>query len=421
MSEYLDAEAVIELPPKLAELFSYPRGALRYRNARGGRGSGKSRSFALMAAVFGYAERLRILCTRDIQDSIKESFHAELKAAIESVPWLEDHYDVGVDYIRGKNGTEFMFKGLRHSMGSIKSTSGIDICIVEEAEDVPERAWKDLTPTIRKAGSEIWVIWNPKNQGSPVDKRFVQTSPHRAITVELNYWDNPFFTPELEEERLNDLERYSPEEYHHVWEGGYLINNEACVFAKKWDVREFEPGPDWDGPYHGLDFGFAEDPTAATKSWIFNGCLYIEYDAAKRKLELDDTAEYLKARIPGIEKYVLRADNARPESISFVRRHGLPRAVPVEKGAKSVEDGIAYMRGFKRIYIHPRCKDTIEEFRYYSYKIDRLTGDILPVIVDKWNHCIDSIRYALEPLIKNQNGGLYSAIMAKNKVRSRGR
>lgn len=114
-------EAMIRLPPKLVPIFSKPRGAVQYRCAYGGRGSGKSFNFAKMAAVWGYAEPLRVLCTREFQASIKESFHAELKAAIASEPWLEAHYDVSIDYLRGSNGTEFIFRGLRHGVSSIKS------------------------------------------------------------------------------------------------------------------------------------------------------------------------------------------------------------------------------------------------------------------------------------------------------------
>lgn len=145
----------VKLPPKLVPVFAPPRGELRYRGAYGGRGSAKSFSFAKMAAIYGYMEPLRILCTRDIQDSIKESFHAELKNAIASEPWLAAAYDVGVDYLRGHNGTEFIFKGLRHNISSIKSTAQIDLCIVEEAEDVPQYSWDDLEPTIRTPKSEI--------------------------------------------------------------------------------------------------------------------------------------------------------------------------------------------------------------------------------------------------------------------------
>src|SRR5574343_1524165 len=153
-----------------------------------------------MAAIYGYAECLRILCTREIQDSIKDSFHAELKNAIASEPWLAAAYDVGVDYLRGKNGTEFLFKGLRHNIGSIKSTAQIDLCIVEEAEDVPEASWQALEPTIRAPKSELWIIWNPRADGSPVDQRFVKNVPPRSAIVEMNYCDNPWFPEVLDEQ-----------------------------------------------------------------------------------------------------------------------------------------------------------------------------------------------------------------------------
>ena len=150
--------ARIKLPPKLKPVFAPARGSVQYRATYGGRGSAKSFTAALMAAVWGYAEPLRILCTREFQVSIKESFHAELKAAVASVPWLADHYDVGVDYLRGKNGTEFIFRGLRHNVGSIKSLAKIDLTICEEAEDIPEESWLALEATVfRQAKSELWA------------------------------------------------------------------------------------------------------------------------------------------------------------------------------------------------------------------------------------------------------------------------
>ena len=172
------ATATVELPEPLAELFAEPRGAWRYRCAHGGRGSGKSYGFALMAAIWGFAEPLRVLCTRDLQVSIKESFHAELKAAIQAHPWLAAHYDVGVDYLRGRNGTEFLFRGLRNNVSAVKSTAKIDLTIVEEAEDVPEASWVALEPTVfRQPRAELWAIWNPRLDGSPVDQRFRKSPP----------------------------------------------------------------------------------------------------------------------------------------------------------------------------------------------------------------------------------------------------
>lgn len=394
----------IRIPPKLLPVFKPARGDLRYRGAKGGRGSAKSFTFAKMAALWGACEKLRVLCARELQDSIKDSFHAELKNAIASEPWLASRYDVGVDYLRGANGTEFLFKGLRHNIGSIKSLAQIDLCIVEEAEDVPEASWLALEPTIRAERSEIWAIWNPRTEGSPVDKRFVKESPPRSKIVELNYQDNPWFPTVLEEQRQHQLRTLDPETYAHIWDGAYLKMGAALVFKNCWRVDDFTPGADWDGPYHGLDFGFANDSLAGIKAWIHGGRLFIEYESGGIGVELDDTSSLLKKEIPGIEGYAIRADNARPESISYLKRYGLPRITACEKGKGSVEDGVAHIKSYAEVVIHPRCVKTKAEFMAYSYKVDRLTGDVLPILVDANNHWIDALRYALEPVMKKRRG-----------------
>lgn len=357
-----------------------------------------------MASVYGYAEPLRILCTRELQNSIKESFHAELKNAIASIPWLAEHYDVGVDYIKGKNGTEFIFRGLRHNLSSIKSLSNIDLCIVEEAEDVPEAAWEVLEPTIRKNKAEIWVVWNPCRKGSPTDKRFRINPPSRSVIAEINWRDNPKFPDRLKTQRERAQKIMEPAKYEWIWEGKYYEKSDAQIF-RNFRVMEFVPGEYWDGPYIGLDFGFAVDPTAVVKCWVNDSRLWVEHEAGKVGLELDDTPEFLINNIPDISKHTIRADSARPESISYLRRKGLPGCMPVDKGKGSVEDGIEFIKSFDEIILHPRCTKIKEEFENYSYKVDRLSGDILPEIVDAWNHYCDSLRYALEPAMQAHMAG----------------
>lgn len=396
-------EATIRLPPKLHRVFTPARGSVQYRCLHGGRGSGKSFSAAKMAAVWGYAEPLRVLCTREFQASIKESFHAELKAAIYSEPWLSAHYDVGVDYLKGSNGTEFIFRGLRHTSNTIRSLAKIDLTIVEEAEDVPEASWLALEATVfRQPKSELWALWNPRSTDSPVDKRFRQRPPDNALIQELNWQDNPWFPEGLETLRKREQERLDPNTYAHVWEGAYLTNSDAQVLGGKWRVADFEPGPDWDGPYQGGDFGFAQDPTMAVRVWIGGDTLYVEREAGKAQLELDDTAAFICRRIPDFEKYVTRWDSARPESISHLKRHGLPRSEAVEKWKGSVEDGIAFLRSFREIVIHSRCTEAIKEARLYSYKRDRHTGDVLPDLIDANNHVWDAVRYALGPMVRTR-------------------
>jgi phage terminase large subunit len=191
-----------------------------------------------------------------------------------------------------------------------------------------------------------------------------------------------------------------PASYAWIWEGAYLTNSDAQVLAGKVSVQEFEPLPDWNGPYFGFDWGFAQDPTTGVKCWVSDGVLYIEHEAYQVGLELDDTAALMMAKLPDAAAHKGYGDSARPETISYLKRHGLPRLESVAKWAGSVEDGVQFLRSFKQIVVHPRCRETIKESRLYSYKVDRLTGDILPTIVDANNHIMDAVRYALSPMIK---------------------
>lgn len=395
-------QAAINLPDKVLDVFEPKRGAAQYRALYGGRGSSKSQSAAMLAALWGYVEPMRILCTRELQVSIKDSFHRELKDAIDRTPWLAAHYDVGVDYLRGKNGTEFIFRGLRHNTSSVKSLAGIDLTIVEEAEDVPEESWLALEATVfRKDKSELWAIWNPRTENSAVDKRFRKTPPDNALICEMNHQDNPFFPSGLEMLRKREQTRLDPATYAHIWEGAYLENSDAQVFGGKFGTKDFEPKTTWDGPYYGLDFGFAQDPTVSVECYIYEDCLYIRREAGRVGLELDDTSAFILGRMPELALHSVRADCARPESISYLRRHGIPTIKGVKKWGGSVEDGVAFIKSFEHVIIHSDCPETAREFRLYSYKQDRLSGDIMPKIVDANNHYIDALRYALEPMISN--------------------
>jgi phage terminase large subunit len=395
--------AQIKMPAKLAKLFAKERGSVRYRCMYGGRGSGKSFNAAKAAAVFGYREHLRILCTRELQVSIKESFFSEVKNAIESEPFLKNHYTVGTNFIRGKNGTEFIFAGLRHNIASIKSMAQIDLCIVEEAETIPESSYRSLIPTIRAPKSEIWVLWNPCTENSPTDKRFRKKIDEDMLVCELNYTDNPYFPETLEAERQRDQRNLDDYVYRHIWEGAYLEISDAQVLRDKYEIKIFTTNDTWNGPYFGCDWGFSVDPTAIVKAWIKDNCLYIEAELHKVGVEIDHLPKFFE-QLAGIKKYVIYADSARPETISYMRRQGF-NIKPAPKGKDSVIDGIAHLRSYQKIIIHPNCKHFINEARTYSYKTDKLSGDVLPEIIDANNHLIDALRYALSPIIKNGSSG----------------
>lgn len=409
--------ARIELPPKLIPVFSGPA---RYRGAHGGRGSAKTRSFALMTAVRAYMFAEAgvsgvVLCGREFMNSLADSSMEEVKQAIRSVPWLDAYFEIGEQYIRTRNRrVSYAFCGLRTNLDSIKSKARILLAWVDEAESVSEVAWQKLTPTVREGDSEIWVTWNPEKDGSPTDTRFRKNPPPNCKIVELNYADNPWFPEVLEQERLSDRERLDDQTYAWIWEGAYRENSEAQILAGKYRVAEFAPAAGWNGPYFGIDWGFSQDPTAGVKLWINDRRLYVEHEAGRVGLENDDIAKYMIARLPGIEMHTVRADSARPETISHVKSNGngaracLPRIVGVEKWQGSVEDGIAHLRSYSEIIIHTRCKEFLREARLYSYKVDRLTGDVLADIVDKHNHYIDAARYGLGPLIRRSGAGIFT-------------
>jgi phage terminase large subunit len=243
------------------------------------------------------------------------------------------------------------------------------------------------------------VTWNPESEDSPVRKRLLEEKPTNLKITKLNYQDNPWFPDVLEQERLDCL-RIQPELYSHVWEGELLTRHAAQVLADKWYVEPFSPSESWNGPYHGADWGFSNDPTTAVRCWINDNVLYIEHESYQKKLSLDKTRDRWCRDIPGIEDYVIYADNARPESIHHVKGLGLPRLQAVRKWPGSVEDGVAYLRSFSKIVIHPRCTNTIKEAQLWKYKEDSKTGDILPKLAPGNDHTWDAIRYALEPIIR---------------------
>jgi phage terminase large subunit len=155
----------------------------------------------------------------------------------------------------GRNGSEFIFAGIRKDIEKVKSTEGIDICWVEEAEKVSKRSWEVLIPTIRKDGSEIWVTFNPDEETDPTYQRFVVNPPPDAEVVEINWRDNPWF-PEVLRKEKDYLFKVDPEAAEHVWEGKCNTRSDAQIFAGKYIIEEFTP-ENWHGPYYGLDFGFA--------------------------------------------------------------------------------------------------------------------------------------------------------------------
>jgi len=377
----------------------------RYKVAFGGRDSTKSWGFASNLIAMGHEKPTRILCAREIQKTINQSVLKLLGDTIKRME-LSDFYDVQKNAIYHENGTEFLFAGLKHNVDNITSTEGIDIVWVEEARNVSEDSWSVLIPTIRKSGSEIWITFNPKLATDPTFVRFVAPyiehiqrqgfyQDKRIHVQKINYDDNPWLSDETRNEIEFDRNR-DHDRYLHVWEGECVVHNEARIF-NNWEVDEtIEPEPGTEFLF-GADWGFAKDPTVLIRMWLDKSIntLFIDQEAWGIGVEIDDTPELFDT-VDGSRKYTIRADSARPETISYMKRAGF-KIIKAKKGPGSVEEGIVFLQSYT-IKIHPRCKHTIDDFTFYSWKTHKLTGDILPEPVDADNHSIDSARYGTEPL-----------------------
>lgn len=220
-------ELNVEIPSKILNIFEKPS---RYRVAYGGRGSGKSIAFARMILLEALKAPGKYLCCRELQKSIKTSVHSLLVAEIEAMG-LQRYFDWGREFLRTKDGkSEFLFFGLRTNAEEIKSTHGVRICWVEEAQAVSQFSWDMLIPTIREENSEIWATFNPQDELDPIYKMAVSNPRPNMNVCEVNYSDNPWFPAVLEDERLECL-RATPEKYDWVWKGQLFINTDASVYG----------------------------------------------------------------------------------------------------------------------------------------------------------------------------------------------
>ena len=385
------------LNPALRDFWHTPS---RNKVLYGGRSSGKSWSVCAALVLKAQHKKIRILCARRYQSRIQDSVFFLIKAEIHRLGFA-DRFTCLKTTITCDNGSEFLFLGIEKSTEEIKSLERIEVMFIEESGNLTKDQWNIISPTIRAEGSEIILSFNPALPTDFMYDHFITNTPARTLVRKICYDENIFLT-QTARDTIEDMKETDYELYSHVYLGEAITRSDDMVFnPDKWRVADFEPEPEWSGPHMGLDFGFSTDPTAGVECWVNGNTLYIRRECLKYHLELDHTALALKRAIPGINNYTVRADCARPESISYLQRHGLPQTIACKKWPGCVEDGVAHMRSYDEIVIHNSCKETAAELLLYRYKKDRLSGDVLPDIIDKNNHLMDAIRYALGPLIRS--------------------
>jgi phage terminase large subunit len=385
----------LEIPT--AEVFTPLLNPARYKGAWGGRGSAKSWFFGdLTIDDCTCNPGLRVVCIREVQKSLDQSVKRLIQDRLEVHGLGErDGFRVLNTHIETPGDGVIIFQGMQnHTADSIKSLEGFDRAWVEEAQSLSQRSLDLLRPTIRKEQSELWFSWNPRSPNDPIDQ-FLRNAnlPPDAVVVKANYRDNPWFPEILRREMEWDRAR-NVDKYTHVWEGGYETHSEARVF-KNWRVEEFETA--LLAPFlYGGDWGFSVDPSVLVRCYLVGRTLFVDYEAYQIGCEIDSLPQLFDT-VPDSRKHAITADSARPETISYLKRHGFPKLKPAIKGKDSVKEGVMFLQNYD-IVVHPRCRHTIDELSSYSYKKDPLTDAILPVLADKENHVIDSLRYAVEDI-----------------------
>ena len=385
----------------------------RYKVLHGGRGGGKSWAAARAILIRGYQAPIRVLCAREYQRSIDESVHQLLASQIAALG-LGDHYCVGRSKISGVNGTEIFYGGLHHNVSGLKSYEGVDICWVEEAQAVTAESWRVLIPTIRKAGSEIWITFNPELERDEVYQRFVVAPPVGCLSAELLWSDNPWLTAELTAERLDCLHR-DPAGYRNIWMGKCRASVQGAIYAGELEAAR-EAGRigrvlvDRALPVHtAWDIGYL-DPTAI---WFYQATRggeirFIDYYEDIQ----EDVAYYIQiVRDKGynygrhVPPHDLKAHHFSHKQSAYDVARGLGFKFEEPLEATSVELGIhAVKMAFQRLYFDSeKCATGLQRLAHYRRAWNSSLQQFRDVPVhDLAAHGADSLRYAIVGLSRER-------------------
>ena len=401
MSEVNNAIAKAEFPAKLESLFNPP--SIRYRVLFGGRGGAKSWGVARALLIKGAQQPLRFLCAREFQTSIKDSVHKLLSDQIASLG-LFGFYEITQNQIRGKNGTEFNFVGLKNNVANVKSYEGVDVCWVEEAQTVSRNSWNVLIPTIRKEKSEIWITFNPELETDETYQRFVANPPENAVVTKINYSDNPWF-PETLREEMESLRVRDPEAFRTVWEGMCRLTVDGAIFAKEvqqaeYDGRITKVPYDPIKPVHAVfDLGWADMTAVWFVQFIGLETRLIRYYEVNQTTISDIMAKiqtfgYMLDTIWLPHDARNKTLASQGKSIEEIVRNAGYKTRVLER--VPIADSINAARTMFRACYFDRenCNEGLQCLRHYRYEVDPDTNQFSKTpLHDHYSHGADAFRY----------------------------
>lgn len=414
----------VVLNPRGPEMAKY-----RIITFHGGRGSGKTFSVSDAITRYMHDARMKVLCGRELQVSIEDSSKAELELAISRQG--RDHVFLSTNkYIKALNtGSTAVFKGLKSNIDSLKSIAGIKLFWGEEAQSMSKETMEKLLPSIRTPGNRMLFTMNPEDEDSHVYQELVakagQPGYEDRLAIQVNYYDNPYFTESLESDRVNALQRIidAPTEdaknqaiadYCWIWLGHtkQIVGN---AVIKRFEVRDFEEPPQHLQEFrYGADWSNGgADPTAGVRLFIANNergkaCLWITHEVYTNNHSLDELPSLFASSLPGLVSNMygmpsptMTADSALPLAINKMNDNGIDTQ-GANKAAGSLENGLMFLNNFDRIYIHPRCAYMLQEAKGYRWKVDKKTGKVMPTLEKGNDHLWDAVRYSLEDLIEQK-------------------
>ena len=400
MATIQEAKAKARFPAKLKCLFEPAKA--RYRVLYGGRGGSKSWNIARALLLKGCKQPIRVLCAREYQTSIKDSVHKLLCDQIFNLE-IEAHYEITERSIRGINGTEFIFVGVKNNTNNVKSIEGIDIAWVEEAQSVSPNSWNVLVPTIRKADSEIWISFNPELPTDETWKRFVLSPPENAVVQKINWSDNPWFPEVLDLER-RALQGRDIEAYNNVWEGIPRQTVDGAIFAKEVTMAELEGRIcnvpyDATKPVHAVfDLGWADQTACWILQFIGQETRLIRYFEDSQQ-----TMSYYMAKLQSfgyVYDTVWLPHDAKAKSLGtgksieeIVRATGMKVQVLARV---PVNDSINAARTiFNKCYFdRQNTEEGLQCLRHYRYDVDPDTKMFsAKPLHDEYSHGADAFRY----------------------------
>jgi phage terminase large subunit len=388
----------LDFPEKLDFLFE----PSRYKILYGGRGSGKSWGVARALIANALREPIRVLCARELQNSISDSVIALLADQIKAMG-LEDSFDVQRTAIFGKNGSEFSFAGLKHNVTSIKSFEGVDYCWVEEGQAVSKVSWETLIPTIRKPNSEIWVTFNPDLDTDETYKRFVVNPPTNSIVRKVNWNDNPWF-PQVLQDELEQLKQKDPDSYLNIWEGhtrqmldGAVYANELRKAMEENRIKDLQIDKSI-GVSTFWDLGWADMTSIWFVQTIPGGEVRVIDFYQNCQKTIDHYVHVLEGKGYAYKDWWLPHDaenkNMTGKSVKdILETMGKPIRITPKL---SIADGINAARTLlNRCYIHENnCADGLQNLRHYRYDVDPNTKMFSnKPLHDQHSHAADAWRY----------------------------